>query len=94
VRPAGDVRADQAVQGRLAGCVVAVAHDRSVDIAGDDKLEGAWCRPERHLDVGSVEEAEGYIQRPAEASVGVVVDMPSCTTTRTRSWRCGGRLAL
>jgi hypothetical protein len=33
------------------------------------------CRLERRLDPGSIEEPEGYIQRLAEASVGVVVDI-------------------
>lgn len=70
-----DLRADEAVEGLLAGSVVAMAHDRAVDLTGDNEQERAWRRLERHLDAGSVEQAEGYIQRLPEASVGVIVDL-------------------
>ena len=70
----GDLRADEAAEGPLAGSIVAGARDRAVDIAGDNEQERAWRRFERHLDAGSVEQAERYVQRLPEASVGVIAD--------------------
>jgi len=63
---AGDLRGDEAAEGRVGGSSGGVAHDRVVDVAGDDEQERAVHRLERGFDAGSVEQAEGDIQRFAE----------------------------
>lgn len=69
-----DMGSDGAGGDRRAGYGV-VRRDRSVDVAGDDEQERAWSHLERHLDARGVKQAEGGIQRFAEVSVVIVVDV-------------------
>ena len=71
---ARDVNAHERLEGLLVDAVVAVAHDRAVDIPRDDQDQRVGRLPEGPLDPGGIEQAEGDVQRLAEASVGVVVD--------------------
>src|ERR1700743_3429881 len=72
----GDLRGDQPVEGRPTGSSGGIARDAAVDVAGDDENERAGRASERGLDAGSVEQAEGDVQRFTVASVVVVVDVP------------------
>ena len=71
---AGDLRSYEPVEGRVTGSGGVVADSRLVDVTGDDEQERAMRRLERRLDAGSIEQAEGNVQRFAEGSVVVVVD--------------------
>jgi hypothetical protein len=53
---------------------VAVAHDRSVDIPGDNEGQRIGGYLECLLDGGGVEQAECDVECLSEASVGIVVD--------------------
>ena len=70
----GDVDADDRAEGVRVDAVVAVTHDGPVDVPGDDQGQRVSCVAEHLLHTGGVEQAEGDVERFAEASVAVVVD--------------------
>ena len=70
----GDVDADERAEGVRVDAVVAVTHDRPVDVAGDDQGQRVSCGAERLLHAWRVEQAEGDVERFAETSVAVIVD--------------------
>ncbi len=74
VAPARDVHPHDRGEGLVVDAVVAVAHDRAVDIARDDQDQRVGRVPQGPLDPGGVEQAEGDVQGLAKAPVGVVVD--------------------
>ena len=71
-----DVDTDERVEGLRVDAVVAVTHDGPVDVIGDDQGHRVSCGAERLLHAGGVEQAEGDIERFAEASVAIVLDFP------------------
>jgi hypothetical protein len=72
---AGDLNGDRP-GGSVAGYAGEARCDQVVDVAGDNEQDGHWCRFERRLEAGGIEQAEGNVQGFAEASIGVVVDVP------------------
>jgi hypothetical protein len=64
------------VEGATVDLVVAVAHDRAVDLPGDNQDERVGGCLECPFDAGGVEQAESDIQRLAITSVGIIVDLP------------------
>lgn len=72
-----DVNTDEQAEGVLIDAFIALAHDGPVDVLRDDKDQRVACRSEHLLDGMSIEQAEGDVQRLAEASVHVIVDF-SC----------------
>jgi hypothetical protein len=50
---AGGLRGDEAAEGGVADSAGTLAHDRVVDVAGDDEQERAMRRFERLLDAGA-----------------------------------------
>ena len=69
-----EVDTDEGAEGVRVDAVVAVTHDGPVDVPGDDQGRRVSCVAERLLHTGGVEQAEGDVERFAEASVAVVVD--------------------
>ena len=69
VAVAGDVHANERVEGALVDAVISVAYDGPVDVARDHKDQRIGCCPERLLDVGGVEQPEGDVQCLSETSV-------------------------
>jgi hypothetical protein len=88
----GDLHADEPAEGLPVDAAIAVPDHGPVDLVGDDQEQRADRGLQRLLDLDRVEQPERDVEGLAEASVGVVADLPACITTRTRSG-CG-RLAL
>lgn len=69
-----DVDADERAESVRVDAVVAVAHNGPEDIVRDDESQRVGCGAECFLHAGGVEQAEGDVERFAEASIAVVVD--------------------